>query len=659
MTYSQLLAFSERYLQQNEIDNPHLEDLRTDTHQVLSGHIRSLEQESKIELLHSENKAVSIFYETYIHEKIHEYYARINENAAMPLATEDNLGIEIPDDRIHSIEIKTDFVQWLNDEAKNTRIVRLLFPSGISSLSATTDLLQKGLIIASIQKIRQYLQKQRNNSYLAQKLVFIFKGREVAVRDLMRMITQSAESALRTILKSSDFSFQMWTQMSTFIIKEFEPKGDKTEDEHNFCQAAYLIGYYCVYYKGKEQKKKDVVGAIKSLEGILKRPPYAFTLPEIYNLKDDKGIPLLKKFGTERLHAFLEEQTKTEDKRALPALLTPNLPSDHQVYIYTSSVGKVLGTQKQRASTSFRDFYKNSWYSALMDNDELNTMINDEEFRKHITNRLREHFPLLFSLLRFEFLYLMTQEKSVPDAVKDQCSDYLDTSNQSIKDINAILGLDRKKILADAKILLPFWMAFPLLGRIIHVFRRLFLGKNFIERYYAERFDHENQKSIRRKSDSTRKGEATSKQFGTVGRGKDGSPVQAKTADTASRRTSTAAGSTTAKTQKARFKQQVQRLETEILDQGKSLEMSLTELIDKWNPMLDKTKRMDLVEDVNSMCRDYIRKLRISYRSSPPNLDSIKEMAKRLAGNDTFARIRDRNYLEKYIQLYLLKILGR
>jgi hypothetical protein len=87
--------------------------------------------------------------------------------------------------------------------------------------------------------------------------------------------------------------------------------------------------------------------------------------------------------------------------------------------------------------------------------------------------------------------------------------------------------------------------------------------------------------------------------------------------------------------------------------------MTMRALIDKWNPILDEAKRKDLVEDVNSMCRDFIRGLKISYRKPPPSADAIREMAKRLAGNDTFSRIRERNYLEQYIQLYFLKLLGR
>ncbi|AHC14668.1 hypothetical protein [Salinispira pacifica] len=662
ISYSQLLTFTERYLQQNELENPHMQDLRQDAHRTLSHHLRSLEQNGKIEIQKSQDQPVSIFYELYFHEKIRNYYKKIMEDFGLPLATEENLSLEIPEERIQAIDIKKEFVEWLSKDLEKPRIIRILFPAGLKSLVTTSALLKKEMISASIQKIRQYLQQQRNHSYISQKLVPIFKGREVAVKDLMRIITQSPEAAARTVVEASEFSFQVWTQLSTFIIKEYESKSDKMEEEHNFCQAAYMIGYYCVFHKGKEQKKKDEAGALKYLEQNMKKPPYAFTLTEIKGMKDDKGIPLLKKYSRESLNEFLEAKTTTPEKAALPELLRLQLPDDSQVYMFASSVGKVLENQRVRASKQFRDFYKNSWYSAMMENDRLDTMDDDEKFRIHVTNRLRERYPLLFTLLRFELLYLLSQERSTPDALKNQCIGFLDMHNETIKDIDEILELDRRKILSDARILLPFWMSIPILRGIVHLFRRIFLGRDFVDRYHSERFDHEQQKSLKKKK-SSQKVETITKQFGTA------RPSGGQN-DTGSVRRDDAPGSTpadsgssstpqTAKAQKAAFKQQIQRLEPEFLDRGKSLEMSLRELVDKWNPILDQAKRKDLVEDVNSMCRDFIRGLRITYRSTPPDADTIKEMAHRLAGNSTFDRIRDRNYLEQYIQLYFLKILGR
>jgi hypothetical protein len=659
ISYSQLLAYAERYLQQSELENPHMEDLRRDTHRVLSHHLRTLEQKGRIEIQRSEDQPVTIFFEEYFHEKIAEYYAKVLDDPQKPLATEENLALELPEERIHAIDIKKDFVEWLNDENERIRVIRLLFPAGITSLIATTALLKKELITASIQKIRQYLHHQRNSAYIAQKLIPIFKGREVAVKDLMRLITQSAEAAARTVLEASDFSFQVWTQLSTFIIKEYESKTDKMEEEHNYCQAGYLIGYYCVYFKGREQKKKDQAGALKSLVTAMKKPPFAFTITEIQNLKDDKGIPLLKKFSKESLMEFIQKETETPEGADLPPLLSLKLPNESLVYIYRGSVVKVLENQRMRASKSFREFYKNSWYSALMENDELITMTDNAEFQKHITNRLRERFPLLFTLLRFELLYLMTQEKSNPEEVKKICMRYLDMPNETIHEIDDILELDRKKILQDARILLPFWMSVPVLRGIVHLFRRIFLGRDFVERYQAERFDHEAQKSLKSKKRKSTPVESTSKQFGTVrGKGEEEN-IRIKARESALDRESSGSPPTTAKAQKAEFKKQVQRLEPDFLERGKSLEMTMRELIDKWNPILDSAKRKDLVEDVNSMCRDFIRGLKISYRKPPPDAGTIREMAKRLAGNDTFSRIRDKNYLEQYIQLYFLKILGR
>ena len=90
-----------------------------------------------------------------------------------------------------------------------------------------------------------------------------------------------------------------------------------------------------------------------------------------------------------------------------------------------------------------------------------------------------------------------------------------------------------------------------------------------------------------------------------------------------------------------------------------SLDDSMDELCEKWNPLYDPQAKADLVEDVNSLVRDFLRKLKRGFLVKPPNASRIQNMADTLANNHAFDDIKKRDSLKTYIELYMISILGK
>jgi hypothetical protein len=663
VSYSQLLSFCEKWLQNQENDNSDFDSYRRDTHKILSQHLRELEHDGTIEMRRQENHPVTIYFGGYFFGKINEYYELMAEQPDLPFPTESDLNIELTSDSIEPLDVKQDFVKWITDNKDSKeKALRLLFPDAIHSIIATNSSMQKSLLVASTQKLRSYLRNSRNYSYMRQKLVPLFRSRELAVKDQLQLILTSPEGSAKSIMESNDFAFQLWTQLSTNIIKEYAEKADRMIEEHNICQASYLIGYYAVYFKSQETQKKNEETALKTLDKIMHKPPYAFTISEIHNMKDDKGILLTKKYSSNRLNAFLKEKINVDDQQNLPEMLHLSLPNEREYYLYTSMVPKIVFNQQTRAQKTFREYYKNSWHSALLENDELSTMKDPEEFHKHVNNRLRERYPLLWSLLKFELIYLITQETSLEEAARHQMLDLVNTKEQTLKPLPEILQLDQKKILQDAKMLLPAWMSIPILKQIIILFRRLFLGSEFVERMNVDSVDHEGQFSVKKKKVRSQEPNGSSTAI-TLGEKPESNARRSAESinkyNEANTPGSTSSSGANAKSQKQQFKRAVQNLEGEFVIPGKSLEMSLKALSDKWNPLIEVQAKKNLNEDVNSMCRDFIRGLKISFKKPPPSASAIREMAARLSKNGAFDRIKRKKELTQYIELYFLKVLGR
>ena len=84
----------------------------------------------------------------------------------------------------------------------------------------------------------------------------------------------------------------------------------------------------------------------------------------------------------------------------------------------------------------------------------------------------------------------------------------------------------------------------------------------------------------------------------------------------------------------------------------------MDELVERWNPLFDPQAKSNLVEDVNSLVRDFLRKLKRGFLVKPPNAARITNMAESLAANHAFDQIKKRDALQRYIELYMISVLG-
>ncbi|MFP3958607.1 MAG: hypothetical protein ACLFUX_00415 [Spirochaetaceae bacterium] len=151
-----------------------------------------------------------------------------------------------------------------------------------------------------------------------------------------------------------------------------------------------------------------------------------------------------------------------------------------------------------------------------------------------------------------------------------------------------MLKLDRSELYRQAKILLPFWQAFPVIRGIVKFFIALMIG------------DPKAQKKPRKKRSevgSAAAGDASgappidefeegTMQFGSrPAAGSTGGGVAAPATSSTNTR----------KAQAIAFREAVQKLQEEYVAPGRTAKAILEELAEKWNPPLDPLARQKLV----------------------------------------------------------------
>jgi hypothetical protein len=122
--------------------------------------------------------------------------------------------------------------------------------------------------------------------------------------------------------------------------------------------------------------------------------------------------------------------------------------------------------------------------------------------------------------------------------------------------------------------------------------------------------------------------------------------------------TGTTVASPVSARQLAVYRNAVQNLKVQFVGRDKSVPERLGELAEKWNPLYDPKARTDLVEDVNAMIRDYLRSLRRGFRLKPPDSARLQALAAQVSQNKAFDRIKRKDLFLRYIEVYMIKILG-
>jgi hypothetical protein len=196
---------------------------------------------------------------------------------------------------------------------------------------------------------------------------------------------------------------------------------------------------------------------------------------------------------------------------------------------------------------------------------------------------------------------------------------------------------------------LPFWLTVPVLSGILRIFRRMFHRRGAS----TENGTPGEPPPVRAESakvvrPATVAAPGAAAVLGTLGGAGAG--------------TAGAAGTTGAKAKSQRasllkYQRSIQSLVSTYVPAGSTIDATLDQLAEKWNPLYAAAQKQNLVEDVNSLVRDFLRPVRRSFLIQPPDLKRVHALAEQLSSSKSLAKIKKRDVLMRYIELYMIRCL--
>lgn len=563
----------------------------------------------EIYILHQFNSKVVIIVLTYYSAYFAEIYKEIIAKITVPFPVPQDLPKNIPADAIEKHDA-TELIERLNEkqDTKSPSLYCLIFPRDVPSILFPESVPIHILLSAAVFKIRNMLRKDEYRDYFQKKLCISNPNKEISARSFFKSFLQQQDKPEEHFeLEGDDFYY--WSQLCYFIRQDFEKVKDRTAEDTNILQAISITDVWLMSMREKIAKNKYKEEAFAELEKSLSRPPYFFNMEAILRMKDSKGVLLYGQYNDEELKDFLKKLTTETVADELPKLLVFKIEGGESYFIYKNMVFPLIVRLANEAHDVIEKDLIDKWVKAFRRYERLPEMKDNKAFEKALKTEVAQKSPALHSLLTSNFLMILNYEA-------DHSSDsFAIFSGGRLLSYAHLLMLNNSSILARTRLMLPFWYTMP----VVSWFANLFFRKK------------ESDTSVN-----------VLKNLSSENIAEDG----------------TLSGSHKPVSRKEVIAAAAKKISESLISPGSTLDRELDSYLKQWNKMITKEGHRQLTEDVNTLIRDYMRKVIKTISAATFTQERVQSLAETLCKTPNMQKINGGDALFMYVQLYILRLVS-
>ncbi|MGI5085533.1 hypothetical protein [Treponema putidum] len=590
-----LHRYARRFLQQKPELAVHLE-ISLDT---LLNELKKIQEDGDIEITTDKSNTTIIFVPYYHVDNISRQYANLEQHPDIPFPLLSDLPKNFPGKLLKTITLSDD-IALINPESKESSFLYVLNYNGdIPALIFPGSYKTEKLLNLALDKVKLFLSKDESRDYMQKRLLVANPGKEFTVKTFITRAMSHSVNSFQNVKESGD-NYILWGQLCAFIKQEFAKKNEKLPDEIALLQAVGILEYLNNYYRNRVQKDIQTDTALKNLLLAFQKAPYYFTMKQITQFTDSRGVPLLGQYSEETLQNFMKEKTSTSEKYIIPDILSFTNSSNDRFYLLTEKVVPLLISLINEARKPVRELCIKKWHEMLLNFEQDESMKNDAAFNELLKEIVSHSTPNLYGLLNAPFILSIIADPRLNEIQAMEINRIFPAGKPAA--YNEILMLNRYEILSDTKILLPFWYTIPIISSIIAFFKR---------------------------------------------KKKKPQPVQPEKKETVYKKP------------KLKLKDVAEKIAAEFLPEGMTIDQALEKNLDEWNHTLGHPARENLTEDVNALIRDYLRGVNRTISVTSFTADRVRGLAKTLLESPGLLKIKERNAIENYVELYILKLVSQ
>ncbi|MBQ0162149.1 MAG: hypothetical protein KBS84_03180 [Treponema sp.] len=616
--YKDFCDYIKRYAQHNVEEQPDLVTYLGNPEPAIEKELAPLIESKAVHVNDNNPNKKVIFVTGFYMTKYAERYKEIMANPSIPFPTITDLPKQAPLEVLNKQDSQDLILKLMASQDKNDKnLYAIILPKNVPAVILPGNVPIKILIDAVMEKIRRMLKKEEYHDYYLKKLRISNPGKEISSKNFFNSFLTNPDAALRSLESSGD-SFYFWNQLCYFIKQDYEKVKDFTSEDVNVLQSVYIAEIVISYYKNEASANLQRESAIKTLQLCLTKPPYYFTMDTILKFTDTKGIPLYGQFTDKDLKEFLQKETTDAPGNELPKLLVFKIDNGTRYFVYKNNVIPLIVRLASDAHTEIDELLTKDWYKKLHNFEKLPEMTEERAFNERLEDELKLNSPVLYSLLTSSFLPILNMEMQENSTLGAQGSIF---EGDELMSYAGILQLNRNEILENAKILLPIWYTIPIISWIIALFTK-----------------KRSSKPAKKKSKSTQM-VVQSEEVNEELDGLEGKKPQKK-----------------AISKRDFLIQAAKEVESNFVPRGSTLESELVTYRKQWNKMISKQANQDLTEDVNSLIRDYMRKVLRTLPAKGFDAERVTNLAETLNDTPNMQKLSEHEAVLHYIELYIIYI---
>ena len=597
--------FIERYAHKAPPDQPEWERWKNNTEKTFWSEAQELAESGKCSIL-TDSKIERIFVPAYCRKQIEEAYSDADRLAPVPFPNEDTLNFKIPEGHALRVNLNKDMDPFFikTDEALHSRdIVLLQFPYSYGSALLLNSMIPRRLTEISLLKIRHFLHIQNNKDYALNKLKIQMPGKDKINRDLVEKIMFRPLDCLTELENTADFQYLFWTYFCSFVKNEVKKKGEMLSEDLAILQAVCIIEIFCSIYRNKETKKRDHELAFKALENNIDKAPWYYTLEDIVEFTNDRGIRLLDIYSQHELEEYIKKQITESTEGSLPPWFVIHSANKTRWFVKKERYLYICNKMLFDAQPVIKEIVTKRWKKIMNEFSKEKSMENEAAFEKLLESQIKSHNPDLFSMLSDPKLQWAFQDMNKTAASLHQAAKIFSNDGMLLP-YSTLLSIRRRDLLATLKLGYPFWYSIPILKSIIIFFKRLGKPKH------------------------------KSKMIDDI-----------ETASDAHKET-------------VELKKSAYLLEAAMIPKGKSIDEYLSELADRWLPIIDKKASQNLIVDMQTLLRDNLRQMVKVYKVKTITRESLRDISEMLLKrHENLRNLKNQKDLKNYMEVYMIKIL--
>ncbi len=612
INFAEFCEYLKRYAQHHLEDQPELLPYVANVSDALQKELAKLTEEKKVLVILADTDRKAIVVTSHLIDHYTKRYKEIENNPAIPFPMVTDLPKQVPTD-VFTKQAVNDVLYTLFEKpaSENHILYGLAFPRDLPIVLYPSTLPILNFVDIAIGKIRHMLRKEEFHDYFLKKIRISNPGKELSAKNFFSQVVTKPTDTLESLKTSAD-AFYFWNQLCYFIRQDYEKVKDYTQEDISVLQAIQVTEIAITYFKTKVQQDQQRANALKALEQILGKPPYYFNNDAISRFVDSRGIPLLGQYSEQDLHDWLHDATTSLDKNNLPSLLVFKLETEQRFFIYKTKVIPLIVRLASDARDTISALIVKEWFSLLKDYDTVPAVKEQKLFEQRLEQAVRATSPVLYALLTSNFLPLVHYEtRSSQEPVSEKINLFV---NGKLIPYSELLMLNRQELLTDAKIMLPFWYTVPILSWLASLLFKKPKKKNQPKKQVLEKTYSNTEEPSNDAHQTSRKNE---------------------------------------------LKNAALEIEKKLVPAGSTLEEELKTNLHTWNKMLNKQSREHLTEDVNSLIRDYMRKVLRTIHGSSFTADRIRELSQTLINTPALQKIRDKKELDTYVQLFMIQLVKK